>query len=86
MRSSLRRPSVFVVLPFALGLFTVAGKATLVDVPKLIWAVAMILVFVFALMGFVTVRVAYRWKRELFLPGATNLDRLERQDQLDHTG
>jgi hypothetical protein len=83
---SLRLPGIFALVPFAIAVATSIAKVSGSHLPGLAW---LAVGEVAALVGLVMLRdihTAYRRKRELFLPGATELDRERPNDQLSYTG
>jgi hypothetical protein len=86
MLPSLRVPSVFVLVPFLLGLAPVAGKALDVGIPGWVWFALGAFAIGVSVAGFADLWTAFRHKRELLLPGAAAVDREPAAAQLKHTG
>jgi len=82
-----RRPSVFVFVPFTIALAAPLGSLVVTrNVPDYLWLLALIVLLLIASMVYVELAAAYLEKRELFLPGATEVDRQPRDEQSRHTG
>lgn len=84
---SLRRPSAFILVPFAAGLVATGDKIT-GAFPWGGWVLPSVALGMLpvALMAFLDLRLAFGRKRELFLPGATDLDTKPEDEQRAHPG
>jgi hypothetical protein len=82
----MRLPAILTLLPVVFAAIGVAGKLSFDDMPSSIWIVAGLVAGFLALVVYGDLRRAYRWKREIFMPGATRIDRLSREEQRGHTG
>jgi hypothetical protein len=83
---SLRLPGVFALLPIVTGVVGLTSKLATSKVPSLVWWFAGAIVVPLALLAYHDLQIAYRRKREFFLPGAMALDREPPERQRQHTG
>ena len=86
MLPSLRVPSIFVLVPFLLGLAPVAGEALDLGVPGWIWVALGAVAIGASVSAFADLWTAFRRKRELLLPGAAAVDREPAAAQLEYAG
>jgi hypothetical protein len=73
-------------LPIVTGVVGLTSKLATSKVPSLVWWFAGAIVVPLALLAYHDLQIAYRRKREFFLPGAMALDREPPERQRQHTG
>jgi hypothetical protein len=83
---SLRVPGFLALAPFALGVATLIGKASASHVRGFVWVIVVVVAAVVGFVVFHETYCAFREKREIFLDGASRLDRASAQEQQEVSG
>jgi hypothetical protein len=82
---SLRVPGLAAVVSVVVGVVTLATKLSIPAVSDAAWGVAVFIVLELLIFNYDALPHAYRYKRELLLPGATQIDRTSDAAQREHT-
>jgi hypothetical protein len=81
-----RRPSALVFIPFTIGLAAPLGSLVTTNLPDYLWFLILIALLLIVWIVYVELAEAYRTKRELLLPGATEIDRQPLDQQSGYAG
>jgi hypothetical protein len=83
---SLRVPGLFAVVPFVIGVGTTIAKIASSHEPRGLWIAVEAVALALTLAALRELFSAFRLKRELLLPGASEIDRLPEAEQREHAG
>lgn len=82
---SLRLPGIAALVSVLVGIATLVTKLSVPEISTAAWGVAVFILLELLIFNYDALPHAYRYKRELLLPGATGIDRTAAPEQGEHT-